>query len=153
MTATEFAPGVSLSRAMLVTVLFRREGAPAAKAAAFTDVAADAWYAKAVAWAAANGIVKGVTETEFAPDAPISREQLATLLYRYAEYKQYASKDGDKPNFTDADRVSAYAVPALSWATANGIVAGRDDGSVDPQGGATRAETAIVMMRLLKLAK
>lgn len=153
MTATEFAPGVSLSRAMLVTVLFRREGAPAAKAAAFTDVAADAWYAKAVAWAAANGIVKGVTETEFAPDAPISREQLATLLYRYAEYKQYASKDGDKPNFTDADRVSAYAVPALTWATANGIVAGRDDGSVAPQDGATRAECAVVMMRLLALAK
>ena len=153
MTATEFAPGVSLSRAMLVTVLWRHEGEPAAAAAAFTDVPADAWYAKAVAWAAANGIVKGVTETEFAPDAPISREQLATLIYRYANYKKYAAKDGDKLNFTDADRVSTYAVPALSWATANGVVTGRDDGSVDPQGGATRAETAIVMMRLLALAK
>ena len=153
MTATEFAPGISLSRAMLVTVLWRHEGEPAAAAAAFTDVPADAWYAKAVAWAAANGIVKGVTETEFAPDAPISREQLATLIYRYANYKKYAAKDGDKLNFTDADRVSAYAVPALSWAMANGVVTGRDDGSVDPQGGATRAETAIVMMRLLALAK
>lgn len=153
MTATEFAPGVSLSRAMLVTVLWRHEGEPAAAAAAFADVPADAWYAKAVAWAAANGIVKGVTETEFAPDAPISREQLATLIYRYANYKKYAAKDGGKLNFTDADRVSAYAVPALSWATANGVVTGRDDGSVDPQGGATRAETAIVMMRLLALAK
>lgn len=153
MTANEFAPGVSLSRAMLVTVLFRYEGEPAAAAAAFTDVPADVWYAKAVAWAAANGIVKGVTETEFAPDAPISREQLATLIYRYANYKKYAAKDGGELNFTDANRVSAYAVPALSWATANGVVTGRDDGSVDPQGGATRAETAIVMMRLLALAK
>ena len=153
MTATEFAPGVSLSRAMLVTVLWRHEGQPTAKAAAFTDVPADAWYAKAVAWAAANGIVEGVSATEFAPDAPITREQLATLIYRYANYKKYAAKDGGKLSFTDADRVSAYAVPALSWATANDVVTGRDDGSVDPQGGATRAECAIVMMRLLALVK
>ena len=153
MTSTEFAPGVSLSRAMLVTVLFRREGEPAAAAADFADVPADAWYAKAVAWAAANGIVKGVTDTEFEPDAPITREQLATLIYRYANYKKYAAKDGGKLTFTDTDRVSAYAVPALSWATANSVVTGRDDGSVDPQGGATRAECAIVMMRLLALVK
>ena len=154
MRESEFAPGISLSRAMLVTVLFRREGEPAAKAATFTDVAADAWYAKAVAWAAENGIVKGTSETEFAPDAPITREQLAALLYRYAEYKKYSGKTAEgAADFTDAGSVSAYAAPAVSWAAANGIVAGRDDGSFDPQGGATRAECAVVMMRLLAPAK
>lgn len=152
MTETEFAPDVQLSRAMLVTVLYRLEGEPMIETRTdFTDVSPDAWYAKAVAWAAANGIVKGMTETEFAPDAPISREQLATLLYRYAQYKQYVTKTDDTPTFTDISRVSQYALPALSWAAANGIVAGRDDGGFDPYGGATRAESAVVILRLCTL--
>lgn len=152
MSESEFAPYVQLSRAMLVTVLYRLEGEPTVELRTdFADVPTDAWYARAVAWAAANGIVHGVSETAFDPDASISREQLATLLYRYAAYKEYETETRDAPAFTDADLVSPYALPALSWVAANGIVTGRDDGSFDPQSGATRAESAIVILRLCSL--
>ena len=149
--ATEFAPNANVTRGMFVTVLYRIEKEPEVKEAAFTDVAADAWYAKAVAWASENGITSGVSETEFAPDNNISREQIATMLYRYANYKKYAVADGaELAAFADAEAIADYAIDAFKWAVADGIMNGKTATTLNPADNATRAETAALLMRVIE---
>lgn len=145
---TKFAPDSSMTRAMLVTVLYRMEGAKHAASSSFTDVAANAWYAEAVAWAAEKNIVNGVSATQFAPDNNITREQMAAILYRYAEYKGYdVSKSASLNAFADASEVSAYAKAPFAWTVAEGLISGRSNTELAPQGTATRAEVASVLMR------
>ncbi|MGN1008724.1 MAG: S-layer homology domain-containing protein, partial [Butyricicoccus sp.] len=147
-SATKFAPNDSMTRAMLVTVLSRMEGADYDASNVFSDVAADAWYAEAVAWAADQKVVSGVSATEFAPNANVTREQMAAILYRYATLKGYdVSKSTALSAFDDASAVSAYAQPALAWAVAEGLISGRTATTLAPQGTATRAEVASVLMR------
>ena len=146
-----FAPNSETTRAQLVTILYRLEGEPEVSGTSgFTDVEADIWYTDAVAWAAQNGIVNGVSDTEFAPGDDITREQLAVILYRYAAYQGYdVSQRADLSGFGDASSISGYAQEALSWAHAQGLVLGFEDGSLRPQGTASRAQIAAVLMRFL----
>ena len=146
-----FAPNSETTRAQLVTILYRLEGEPEVSGTSeFTDVEADTWYTDAVAWAAENGIVNGVSDTEFAPGDDITREQLAAILYRYAAYQGYdVSQRADLSGFGDAESISGYAQEALSWAHAQGLVLGFEDGSLRPQGTASRAQIAAVLMRFL----
>ena len=146
-----FAPNSQTTRAQLVTILYRLEGEPEVSGTSgFTDVEADTWYTDAVAWAAANGIVNGVSDTEFVPGDDITREQLAAILYRYAACQGYdVSQRADLSGFGDAESISDYAQAALSWAHAQGLVLGFEDGSLRPQGTASRAQIAAVLMRFL----
>ena len=146
-----FAPNSQTTRAQLVTILYRLEGEPEVSGTSgFSDVAAGTWYTDAVAWAAQNGIVNGVSDTEFAPGDDITREQLAAILYRYAAYQGYdVSQRADLSGFGDAESISGYAQEALSWAHAQGLVLGFEDGSLRPQGTASRAQIAAVLMRFL----
>ena len=146
-----FAPNSETTRAQLVTILYRLEGEPEVSGTSgFTDVEAGTWYTDAVAWAAQNGIVNGVSDTEFAPGDDITREQLAVILYRYAAYQGYdVSQRADLSGFGDASSISGYAQEALSWAHAQGLVLGFEDGSLRPQGTASRAQIAAVLMRFL----
>ena len=143
-----FEPDSTMTRAMLVTVLWRSAGSPNEGTNGFTDVPADQWYTQAVAWAAQNGIVNGVGNNKFDPDAKITREQLAAVLYRYAgKVGMDVTARADLKLFPDAGSVSAYATDALSWCVANGIVNGTlEHGTayLDPQGSATRAQVATV---------
>ncbi len=152
-----FEPDSTMTRAMLVTVLWRSAGSPNEGTNGFTDVPAGQWYTQAVAWAAQNGIVNGVGNNKFDPDARITREQLAAVLYRYAgKVGMDVTARADLKLFPDAGSVSAYATDALSWCVANGIVNGTlEHGTayLDPQGSATRAQVATLMSRYLKLTK
>jgi len=144
-----FAPNSQTTRAQLVTILYRLEGEPEVSGTSgFSDVAAGIWYTDAVAWAAQNGIVNGVSDTQFAPGDDITREQLAVILYRYATYQGYdVSQRADLSGFVDAGTISTYAQEALSWANAQGLVLGFEDDSLRPQGNASRAQIAAVLMR------
>ena len=143
-----FSPMLSMSRSMLVTVLYRLAGEPDAGECAFTDVADGTWYTDAVAWAAANGIVTGVSDTSFAPEAQITRESLAVMLYRYAELKEQAQGEkGDLTAFADGASVSDWAAEAMAWAVGEGILTGKSGSILDPQGTAARAEVAAILMR------
>ena len=146
-----FAPNSQTTRAQLVTILHRLAGEPEPGGdSGFSDVAAGTWYTDAVAWAAQNGIVNGTTDTTFAPGDDITREQLAVILYRYAAYQGYdVSQRADLSGFGDASSISGYAQEALSWAHAQGLVLGFEDGSLRPQGTASRAQIAAVLMRFL----
>ena len=146
---TTFSPKKTTNRAMIVTILHRLEGTPAPDAQApFTDVPAGQYYAEAVAWAAANGIVNGTSDTTFAPLNNITREQMAAILYRYAQYKEYdVSGSADLSAFTDAASISDYAVSALQWAVDAGLINGKGNGILDPKGSATRAEVSAILSR------
>ena len=145
---TLFAPDSPLTRAMVVTVLHRLEGAPAAEKSAFLDVEAGSWYEDAVNWAAANGITNGVSETEFAPDAKITREQMAVFLYRYAQYKGYdVTATASLEQYTDASQVSDWAVEGMIWAKENHIVYGIAEDELAPLGTATRIQFAAMLHR------
>ena len=146
-----FAPNSQTTRAQLVTILYRLAGQPAVSGdLPFPDVESGTWYTDAVAWAAQNGIVNGVSDTEFAPGDDITREQLAAILYRYAAYQGYdVSQRADLSGFGDASSISGYAQEALSWAHAQDLVLGFEDGSLRPQGNANRAQIAAVLMRFL----
>ena len=148
-TSTTFAPKDTLTRAMLVTVLYRMAGSPAVDApSGFTDVADGQWYSDAIAWAAANGIVNGVSETSFDPDAAITREQMAAILYRYAAYWELdVSAEADLSAYADASSVSGYAQAAMQWAVANGVINGTSATTLEPAGTATRAQAATVLVR------
>ena len=143
-----FAPNSETTRAQLVTILYRLAGQPAVSGdLIFTDVEVGTWYTDAVAWAAENGIVNGTTDTTFAPGEDITREQLVTVLYRYAESKGYdVSASADLSGYPDAGQVQDYAQPAMAWAVAEGIVEGVD-GNLNPAGNATRAQIATILMR------
>ena len=144
-SAVTFAPGAVLTRAMTAQVLWNLAGSPAAPGGAgFTDVAADAWYAGAVNWAAAQGIVAGYDTGAFGPEDAVTREQLAAMLYRYAGTPE---PTGDLDGFADKDAASGYAADALCWAVGEGLLTGKDGGRLDPAGTATRAEVAVILMR------
>lgn len=148
---TTFEPDAALSRSMMVQVLYNMENKPAASDAAFIDVADNAWYADAVAWAAENKLVNGVEENQFAPDDNITREQMAAILYRYAQYKgQDVSARADMNAYTDFAEISSYAEPMLAWAVSEGLITGSSDTTLSPAGNATRAEVAVVLMRYLQ---
>ena len=144
----QFAPNTATNRAMLATILYRLAGQPDVSGdLPFTDVEAGTWYTNAVLWAAQNGIVNGVTDTTFAPGNDLTREQLVTMLYRYAEAAGYdVSAAADLSGYPDAGKVQTYAQKAMSWAVAEGIVEGMD-GNLNPAGSATRAQIATILMR------
>lgn len=146
-----FSPNASMTRAMLVTVLYRLEGEPAGTgSSSFSDVCSGSYYEKAVAWAAANGIVTGTGSTSFSPDAKVTREQLAAILYRYAQYKKLDTDAGAKlDSFSDAGNVSGYASEALSWAVSEGLINGAS-GRLMPKGDATRAQVAAILHRFVE---
>lgn len=147
-TDTTFGPGTTTTRGMIVTILYRLEGEPDTTASSFTDAASGMYYADAVAWAQANSIVTGITETIFAPDQAITREQMAAILYRYAQYKGYdVTASNDLSSYTDASRISAYATAAMQWANAEGLITGNTSTTINPTGNATRAEVATILMR------
>lgn len=149
-----FSPKANTTRGMIVTVLYRLENQPSTSAASFTDVASGAYYANAVAWANANGIVSGYGSGKFGPNDKVTREQLAAILYRYAQYKKYdVSGAKSLDGYTDAQSVSSYAVPALQWANAAGVVTGKSGSKLDPKGNATRAEVAAMLMRFCENVK
>lgn len=146
-----FSPNASMTRAMLVTVLYRLEGEPVGTgSSSFSDVRSGSYYEKAVAWAAANGIVTGTGSTSFSPDAKVTREQLAAILYRYAQYKKQDTDAGAKlDSFSDAGNVSGYASEALSWAVSEGLINGAS-GRLMPKGDATRAQVAAILHRFVE---
>ena len=149
---TEFAPNMPMTRAMLVTVLWRLESNPASAAAAFRDVADGQWYTEAIAWANANGIVNGIGDNEFGPNGDVTREQLATMLYRYAKYLGMdTSATGDLSIFTDGGKTSDWAADAMKWAVGSGIIAGTSSTTIDPQGTATRAQVATMLTRMIAI--
>lgn len=149
-----FSPKANTTRGMVVTVLYRLENQPSTSAASFTDVASGAYYANAVAWANANGIVSGYGSGKFGPNDKVTREQLAAILYRYAQYKKYdVSGANSLDGYTDVQSVSSYAVPALQWANAAGVVTGKSGSKLDPKGNATRAEVAAMLMRFCENVK
>ena len=144
---TSFAPYSNLTRGMIAQVLYNLEGKPAVSGSAYTDVAADQWYNGAVNWAAQKGIVTGYGDGTFGPMDNITREQMAAILYRYAQYKGYdVSAKGDLTAFTDGNTVSDWAKDAMSWAVGTALFNGKGDGILDPTTTATRAEVAKILM-------
>lgn len=151
-----FSPKANTTRGMVVTVLYRLENQPSTSAASFTDVASGAYYANAVAWANANGIVSGYGSGKFGPNDKVTREQLAAILYRYAQYKKYDVSVGEDTNilsYNDAQSISSYAIPAIQWACGAGVVTGKSGSKLDPKGNATRAEVAAMLMRFCENVK
>ena len=148
-----FAPDATITRGMVVTMLWRMAGEPYEAAAGFTDVAAGRYYTTAVAWAAKNGIVEGMTATTFAPDQAITREQLASILYRYAKWLGFSGYGSDISGYTDAGKVSSYAYDAMSWAVRSGVVTGTSARVLDPQGTASRAAAAQMFMNFYNYIK
>jgi len=149
---TTFEPRETLSRAMLVTMLYRLEKEPKADSKnIFTDVKKGMWYSDAICWAASNGIVNGYGEGIFAPNDSITREQMATILYRYAQYKNYdVSKTGDLTVFGDKKEISEWALGALKWANGEKLINGRTRTGIVPAGNTTRAEAAVMLTRFMK---
>lgn len=150
-SAVTFSPNASMTRAMLVTVLYRLEGEPAVNGrSGFVDVTRNSYYEDAVTWAADNDIVNGTGNLTFSPNANVTREQMAAILYRYAQYKRYhISASASLTGFSDAASVSTYAKTPLSWAVAEGLVKGTD-GRLLPKGSATRAQVAAILHRFVE---
>ena len=149
---TTFSPYGTATRGMMATILWRMEGSPAPKGkSSFTDVEAGKWYADAITWAAENGIFAGYGKDKFGPDDPITREQLAAIFYRYADYKGYdLTVKGNLDKFKDADKITDYAKTAMQWAVGSGLVKGKSGNLLDPQGTATRAEIAAMLHRFIE---
>lgn len=145
----DFSPSGTTTRAALVTILYRMEGEPAASGTGgFADVAGTAWYAPAVAWAAGNHIVTGTTDTTFSPNQPITREQLAVILYRYAQAKGWDTvASADLSGYRDQGSISAYARDAMAWANGTGLIGGTTSTTLSPQSTATRAQAAAILHR------
>ncbi|GAA6503662.1 hypothetical protein K350107B32_00550 [Agathobaculum butyriciproducens] len=149
-SGTSFAPNSNLTRGMLVQILFNLEGKPQSASTSFSDVKADAWYAKAVGWAAANKVVTGYADGTFRPNAAVTREQAAAILYRYAQSKGIDVSVGEDTNilsYADALQASEYAISALQWAVGAGVLNGKSGNLLAPTGTATRAEIAVIMQR------
>ena len=152
---TLFSPHGTVMRGMMATILWRMEGSPVPKGKnSFTDVEAGKWYADAITWTAENGIFAGYGKDKFCPDDPITREQLAAIFYRYADYKGYdLTVKGDLDKFKDADKITDYAKTAMQWAVGSGLVKGKSGNLLDPQGTATRAEIAAMLHRFIEKYK
>ena len=147
---TTFSPDITTSRAMIAVILWRLEGSPTVDAYTdFSDVADGAWYTEGVRWASSVGVVGGYPNGSFGPNDPITREQMAAMLYRYAQYKgmEAVTLEENLAGFTDADKISSYALQAMNWAVGRGIIGGYNDGTLDPQGSATRAQAAAMLQR------
>ena len=147
-----FSPNAPLTRAMIVTILYRMAGSPSVSGSSdFTDVAAGKWFAKAVAWAAANGIVNGYGSGLFGPNDPVTREQLAAILYRYAVYggMTAVTLEENLGGFADTAQLSAYAIQAMNWAVGQGLINGSGSNLV-PKAQATRAQVAAIIHRYLE---
>ena len=143
-----FSPNVTTSRGMIVTILYRLDGSPSASSAGFTDVTSGPWYTDAVNWAAANDIVAGYGNGLFGPNDTVTREQMAVILYRYAQYKGYDTSASNSLNgYTDVGGVSSWALTAMQWANAEGLINGTSSTTLSPTSGATRAEVAQILMR------
>ena len=149
---TLFSPHGTAMRGMMATILWRMEGSPVPKGKnSFTDVEAGKWYADAITWTTENGIFAGYGKDKFFPDDPITREQLAAIFYRYADYKGYdLTVKGDLDKFKDADKITDYAKTAMQWAVGSGLVKGKSGNLLDPQGTATRAEIAAMLHRFIE---
>lgn len=153
MTATAFGPDTQVNRGMIVTILYRMEGSPAAGAPKFGDVPAEKYYAKAIAWATENGIASGYPNGRFEPESSITREQLAAMLYRYAVYKGYGvTAQKELSGFADAGDVSDYAADSVRWAVGAGLLSGVTGTTLAPKGSATRAQAASILMRFCQTA-
>ena len=147
---TTFEPNTTTTRGMIVSILHRLEGNPVVTEEAFSDVSADDWYGKAVAWASSEGIVGGYGDGTFQPNKAITREEMASILYRYAQYKdQDVSARVDLTKYTDADQVGAWAEEVMQWANAEGLINGMTEDTLVPQGNATRAQVAAMFQRYL----
>lgn len=151
----EFSPAAKITRGMLVTVLYRMEGEPATnRSIPFSDVDLGAYYGNAVIWAKQNGIVNGVTENEFAPDANLTREQFAAIIHRYASFKEYDVSVGENTNilsYNDAESISEYAIGAIQYTVSSGLIKGKTESTLNPKDTATRAEMAVIIKRFLDL--
>lgn len=150
-SASQFAPNATTTRAMVVTILYRMAGSPTVYGTnRFVDVPANTWYSDAVTWAARLGIVEGRTASSFDPNAAVSRQELAAMLYRYARARGYSTSIWEDTNilsYVDAGSVSEYAFTPLQWACGSGVITGLDGGRLDPQGSATRAQLATMLYR------
>ena len=148
-----FEPFLTTTRSMMVTILWRLEGEPLVDdTAAFEDVEPDTWYTQAVDWGASEAVVTGYSDEAFGPDDIVTREQLATILYRYAKNKGCdVSAKGDLTAFTDGGETSSWAAEAMEWAVGSGLLTGKGGGVLDPTGSATRAEVATIFMRFMEL--
>ena len=148
-----FSPDLTTNRAMLVTILYRLAGSPAVDGgSAFTDVSGGDWYANGVAWASVNGIVTGYGDGRFGPNDPITREQMAAILYRYAGFAgQSTTGQADLSGYTDAGQISPYAAEAMGWAVDRGLITGVSAGTLAPGGSATRAQVATILMRFCRM--
>ena len=149
---TLFSPHETVTRGMMATILWRMEGSPIPKGKnSFTDVEAGKWYADAITWTAENGIFADYDKDRFKPDDPITREQLAAIFYRYADYKDYdLTVKGDLDKFKDADEITDYAKTAMQWAVGSDLVKGKSGALLDPQGKAIRAEIAAMLHRFIE---
>ena len=157
-----FAPDGTLTRAMLITVIYRNEGElsvladDATTVSPFADIDMNAYYADAVLWGKQNGIINGVTENEFAPDSNITREQIATIIHRYAQYKGYDVSVGENTNilsYNDAGSISEYAISSMQYVVGSGLIKGKSDTTLNPLDKATRAELATILQRFIKTNK
>ena len=149
-----FDPDATLTRSMMVTLLWRLAGEPVVNyLMPFDDVDQGSWYGEAVRWAASEGIVSGVSDSAYAPGDPITREQLAVILYRFAQYMGYDVSVGEDTNilsYEDFAEISEYAIPAIQWACGSGLMRGVTDSELSPHGTATRAQIATMMMRFIE---
>lgn len=156
-TKNTFTPDGNITRAMMIAVLYRAEGEPEVTGAAtFEDVDENAYYAKAVVWGQQNGIIKGYSETEYAPEQDILREQIAAIMYRYAKYKGYDVSIGENTNilsYEDFDEISEYAVASMQWAVGSGVIKGRTESTLNPNTYATRAEITAMLHRFMETNK
>ena len=152
---TLFSPHGTVTRGMMATILWRMEGSLAPKDEnSFTDVEAGMWYADAITWTTANGIFAGYSKDKFGPDDPVTREQLTAIFYRYADYKGYKlTITGNLDKFEDADKITDYAKTVMQWAVGNGLIKGKSENLLDPQGTATRAEISAMLHRFVEKAK
>ena len=149
---TLFSPHGTVTRGMMATILWRMEGSLAPKDEnSFTDVEAERWYADAITWTTENGIFAGYSKDKFGPDDPITREQLTAIFYRYADYKGYKlTITGNLDKFEDADKITDYAKMVMQWAVGNGLIKGKSENLLDPQGTATRAEISAMLHRFIE---
>ena len=151
---TLFSPHGTVTRGMMATILWRMEGSLAPKDEnSFTDVEAGRWYADAITWMTENGIFAGYSKDKFGPDDPITREQLTAIFYRYADYKGYKlTNTGNLDKFEDEDKITDYAKMVMQWAVGNGLIKGKSENLLDPQGTATRAEISAMLHRFIEKA-
>lgn len=154
MSSTTFEPDTAMTRAMFVTVLYRLAGEPEVTGESkFADVVKDSYYEKAVIWAEQNGIVKGISDTEFAPDVEITREQMSAIMHRFAEYMGYDVSVGEDTNilsYEDFTEISEYAIPSMQWAVGTGLMKGQTDSTLNPRATTTRAEVATLIQRFIE---